>query len=174
MVYLPARRPASFSSRISPGEQEINLPFHMHRDRPPSLFVAVDRLDGRSQKLRHLSLGLLKASPGAGELRLFHGSSPHRMRSIGMAIIFLYDIVVQLSNPFTCTGSNRAIPGPQEVLFSETGRLSPPSPSQGHGGGLCLCTPHFSGSCIPCYLQRSQPARDTPGKQQPLPGRTGS
>jgi hypothetical protein len=41
-----------------PGEQKEEMPFHMARDVPPSLLVAVNCLNRGSEQLSHLHLGL--------------------------------------------------------------------------------------------------------------------
>ena len=72
----------------------------MHGDLPPSLFIAVDRFNGRSQKIRQLSLGLLETTPEAREFHLFHNFCLLPKVLISNLFLFLYDIVVQMSTPF--------------------------------------------------------------------------
>ena len=53
--------------------QKKNLALDVHRNVPPPLFKALNRLQGRSQELRHLLLGLLKFFAQRMKFFVVHG-----------------------------------------------------------------------------------------------------
>lgn len=63
----PARRGIVSRLAIS-RHQEKHLPLNMGRDVSPSLFIAVNGLDGGSKQLRHLPLGFFQLFPEKGKL----------------------------------------------------------------------------------------------------------
>jgi hypothetical protein len=70
--YNPARL---FEFIVLPyhGGQEKHLPLRRRRNRPPALFVAVDSLNGGSQQLGHLPLGLVQCLSVMDEFFTVHG-----------------------------------------------------------------------------------------------------
>jgi len=55
------------------GDQEKHLPLRRRRNRPPALFVALNRLNGGSQQLAHLPLGLVQCISVMEEFFTVHG-----------------------------------------------------------------------------------------------------
>jgi hypothetical protein len=70
--YNPARL-FEFIVLPHPGNQEKPLPLHVGRHRSPALFVAVDRLNGGSEQLGHLPLGLVQCLSVMDEFFTVHG-----------------------------------------------------------------------------------------------------
>ena len=70
--YYPARL---FEFIVLPhhGDQEKHLPLHIGRHRSPALFVAVDSLNGGSEQLGHLPLGLVQCLSVMDEFFTVHG-----------------------------------------------------------------------------------------------------
>jgi len=70
--YNPARL---FEFIVLPhhGDQEKHLPLRRRRNRPPALFVALNRLNGGSQQLGHLPLGLVQCISVMDEFFTVHG-----------------------------------------------------------------------------------------------------
>jgi len=70
--YNPARL-FEFIVFPHPGDQEKHLPLHVGRHRSPALFVAVDSLNGGSEQLGHLPLGLVQCLSVMDEFFTVHG-----------------------------------------------------------------------------------------------------
>ena len=70
--YNPARL-FEFIVLPHPGDQEKHLPLHVGRHRSPALFVAVDSLNGGSEQLGHLPLGLVQCLSVMDEFFTVHG-----------------------------------------------------------------------------------------------------
>ena len=70
--YNPARL-FEFIVLPHPGDQEKHLPLHVGRHRSPALFVAVDSLNGDSEQLGHLPLGLVQCLSVMDEFFTVHG-----------------------------------------------------------------------------------------------------
>ncbi len=70
--YNPARL---FEFIVLPhhGDQKKHLPLHIGRHRSPALFVAVDSLNGGSEQLGHLLLGLVQCLSVMDEFFAVHG-----------------------------------------------------------------------------------------------------
>jgi len=60
------------------GLQKEHLTLDVHRNLPPPLFKALNRLEGGSQELRHLLLGLLQFLPQRMKFFVVHG--PHSFK----------------------------------------------------------------------------------------------
>ena len=56
-----------------PGKEEKELSFDMGGNCPPALFVATDGLEGNSQEIGYLSLGLVQFFPYLNEFPAVHG-----------------------------------------------------------------------------------------------------
>jgi hypothetical protein len=70
--YSPTRFSA-FPVLCYPGDQEKHLPFRRRRNRPPPLFVALNRLKRGPEQLGHLFLCLVQFLAKVDELFVVHG-----------------------------------------------------------------------------------------------------
>jgi len=70
--YSPTRLSA-FPVLRYPGDQKKHLPLRRRRNRPPSLFIALNRLKRGSEQLGHLPLGLVQCFSVMDEFFTVHG-----------------------------------------------------------------------------------------------------
>jgi hypothetical protein len=74
------------------GNQEKHLSLHMGRNGSPALFITVDSLNGRSQKLAHLKLGLTKHLTVLFKFFTIHGQLPEVIYKIEIDL-FIHFVV---------------------------------------------------------------------------------
>jgi hypothetical protein len=71
-LLLDPARILIFRSPIDPGEQKIEMPLRMNRDRPPSLLVTMNRFKRTSKQLRHLLLSFIQPLSDGREFLAIH------------------------------------------------------------------------------------------------------
>jgi hypothetical protein len=122
-THLPTWRDTIATEQFSI-EQKIELTFHMHGNGSPALLVAMDGLDGNTNKLSHLFLCLFQLFSECAELLVMHGFHPMFGQKIRSAL--LCHIVVRMSMFFKAKKTETRLGVKSTLVSTDNKKVLPP------------------------------------------------